>query len=89
LVERVLAQLGISLSKHRVPYEQVTGAYSGVRVGSAACTTRGLGEDDFKEIGDMILALLGGVRSGSRNPRTENAILEGVADLNRRFPLMY
>lgn len=89
LVEQVLAQLGISLSKHRVPYEQASGTYSGVRVGSAACTTRGLGEDDFKEIGDMILALLGGVRSGSRNPRTENAILEGVADLNRRYPLMY
>ncbi|HRK84630.1 MAG TPA: serine hydroxymethyltransferase, partial [Alcaligenes faecalis] len=89
LVERALAQLGISLSKHRVPYEQAHAAYSGIRVGSGACTTRGLGEDDFKEIGDMILALLGGVRSGARSARTENAILEGVADLNRRYPLAY
>ena len=38
---------------------------------------------------DLILALLGGVRSGARSARTENAILEGVADLNRRYPLAY
>ena len=89
LVERVLMQVGISLSKHTVPYDDVKGSYSGIRVGSAACTSRGLGEDDIKEIGDMILALLGGVRNGARSLRTENAIREGVAALNRRYPLPY
>lgn len=89
LVERVLMQVGISLSKHTVPYDDDQGSYSGIRVGSAACTSRGLGEDDINEIGDMILALLGGVRNGARSLRTENAIREGVAALNRRYPLPY
>ncbi|HRL22296.1 serine hydroxymethyltransferase [Alcaligenes sp. SDU_A2] len=89
LVEQALMQVGISLSKHAVPYDDGDGSYSGIRVGSAACTSRGLSEDDFKEIGDMILALLGGVRSGTRSARTETAIREGVAGLNRRFPLPY
>lgn len=88
-VERALRQVAISLSKHAVPYDDQDGNYSGIRVGSAACTSRGLQDDDFKEIGDMILALLGGVRSGARSLRTENAIREGVAALNRRYPLPY
>ena len=35
------------------------------------------------------LALLGGMRAGGVDPRTENAIREGVTGPVRRFPLPY
>lgn len=57
--------------------------------GVRACTSRGMGADEFREIGDMILALLGGVRSGTIDSRTQRSIREGVADLTKRFRLPY
>jgi len=62
---------------------------SGIRLGSAACTSRGMGVEEFEEIGDMILTLLGGVKSGAIEARTEKSIRAGMIDLTRRFPLPY
>ena len=45
-----------------------------------------MGADEFREIGDMILATLGGIRSGTMNARTLKSIHEGVSDLTARFP---
>ena len=90
VAEHALEQVGLTLNKNTVPNDE-TGptVTSGIRVGSAACTSRGMGPDEFREIGDMILALLGGVRAGAIDSRTESAIREGVAELTRRFPLPY
>lgn len=61
--EQALEQVGITLNKNAVPNDPAKPAVtSGIRVGSAACTSRGMGPAEFQEIGDMILALLGGVR---------------------------
>ncbi len=88
--EQALEQVGITLNKNAVPNDPAKPAVtSGIRVGSAACTSRGMGPAEFQEIGDMILALLGGVRAGAVDARTESAIREGVAGLARRFPLPY
>ena len=88
--EQALEQVGITLNKNAVPNDPAKPAVtSGIRVGSAACTSRGMGAAEFQEIGDMILALLGGVRAGAVDARTERAIREGVAGLARRFPLPY
>ncbi|AVY95626.1 serine hydroxymethyltransferase [Microvirgula aerodenitrificans] len=90
VAEHALEQVGLTLNKNTVPNDE-TGptVTSGIRVGSAACTSRGMGPDEFREIGDMILALLGGVRAGAIDSRTESSIREGVAELTRRFPLPY
>jgi glycine hydroxymethyltransferase len=48
-----------------------------------------MGAEAFREIGDMILAVLGGVRSGTMNARTLRSIHEGVSDLTARHPLPY
>ena len=88
--ELALEQIGITLNKNAVPYDDAKPTVtSGIRVGSAACTSRGMGPDEFKEIGDMILALLGGIRAGAIDRRTEDSIRAGVAELARRFPLPY
>ncbi|APE49393.1 serine hydroxymethyltransferase [Delftia sp. HK171] len=88
--ETALEQIGITVNKNAVPGDGARPLVtSGIRVGSAACTTRGMGADEFREIGDMILATLGGIRSGTMNARTLKSIHEGVSDLTGRFPLPY
>ena len=90
VAEHALEQVGLTLNKNAVPNDEARPTVtSGIRVGSAACTSRGMGPDEFREIGDMILALLGGVRAGAIGSRTESSIREGVAELTRRFPLPY
>jgi glycine hydroxymethyltransferase len=88
--ETALEQVGITVNKNVVPGDGAQPLVaSGIRVGSAACTTRGMGAEAFREIGDMILAVLGGVRSGTMNARTLRSIHEGVSDLTARHPLPY
>jgi len=88
--EGALEAVGITVNRNVVPGDEVKSSVtSGIRLGSAACTSRGMGEDEFREIGDMILAMLGGVRSGAMDSRTERSIREGIFDLTRRFKLPY
>ena len=58
---------------------------SGLRLGSPAMTTRGLKEDDFKEIGHIIASAL-------KNSNDENKLheLKGkVLELTKKYPLWY
>ncbi|MFG0671297.1 serine hydroxymethyltransferase [Pseudomonas sp. xss_1] len=88
--EGALEAVGITVNRNVVPGDEVKSSVtSGIRLGSAVCTSRGMGEDEFREIGDMILAMLGGVRSGAMDSRTERSIREGIFDLTRRFKLPY
>ena len=90
VAERALEAIGITVNKNVVPGDEVKPTVtSGIRLGSAACTSRGMGVDEFREIGDMILAMLGGVRSGALDGRTERSIREGISDLTKRFRLPY
>jgi len=90
VAEQALEAIGITVNKNIVPGEEVKPSVtSGIRIGSAACTSRGMGVDEFREIGDMILAMLGGVRSGALDSRTERSIREGIGELTKRFKLPY
>ncbi|WP_445261117.1 serine hydroxymethyltransferase [Pseudomonas sp. RA_15y_Pfl1_P12] len=90
VAEQALEAIGITVNKNIVPDDEVKPSVtSGIRIGSAACTSRGMGVDEFREIGDMILAMLGGVRSGALDSRTERSIREGIGELTKRFKLPY
>jgi len=90
VAEQALETIGITLNKNIVPHDKTKATVtSGIRLGSAACTSRGMRTEAFEEIGDMILALLGGIKAGAIDPRTETSIREGIVDLTRRFPLPY
>ena len=54
-VENLLDTIGVTLNKNTVPNEQRSPfVTSGVRIGTPAVTTRGLKEDDMKEIAGII-----------------------------------
>ncbi len=59
IAQNVLDEVGITCNKNTIPFEKLSPfVTSGIRLGSPALTTRGLVEEDFKEIADIITAVL-------------------------------
>ncbi|MEG0217682.1 MAG: serine hydroxymethyltransferase [Raoultibacter sp.] len=55
--ERILESVGLTTNKNSIPNEQRSPfVTSGIRVGSAAATTRGFTAEDFYEVGQLIAA---------------------------------
>lgn len=53
--QNILDEIGITCNKNTIPFETLSPfVTSGIRLGSAALTTRGLNEKDFIEIADII-----------------------------------
>jgi glycine hydroxymethyltransferase len=53
--EKLLESVGLTVNKNTIPNEQRSPfVTSGIRVGSAAATTRGLDADDFYKVGSLI-----------------------------------
>jgi glycine hydroxymethyltransferase len=69
--ERCLDECGITVNKNMIPYDQRKPMDpSGIRVGTPALTTRGMGQAEMKTIGGWILKAL-------RNPE-DRGVLEGI-----------
>ena len=61
---------------------------SGVRLGSPACTTRGLGVAEFRQIGEWVARVADGVAAnGDDNGAVEESVRKEVLDLTGRFPI--
>ena len=84
--EALLDEAGITCNKKTIPFDQekpfVT---SGIRLGSAAMTSRGFGEEQFAMVGDWILRALK-CESGSEELRK---IREEVRALTVRYPIRH
>src|ERR687894_994910 len=54
-----LAEVGITVNRNAVPFDPRPPAVSsGLRIGTPALATRGLGADDFREIGELMATAL-------------------------------
>lgn len=82
--EKLLDDVGIAVNKNTIPFDQASPFItSGIRIGTAALTTRKMGETEMKIIGKLIAEVL-------KNPEDEEIQAEArrrVADLCRRYPL--
>ena len=57
--EKILEEIGITCNKNMIPNDETTPFItSGIRLGTAAMTTRGFNENDFVEVGKIISACL-------------------------------
>lgn len=82
--ERALEQAGITVNKNTVPFDKQTPVVtSGIRIGSPAVTTRGMGEPEMIAIAGLIDGVLSRMGDAAAVARTK----EAVEDLCRRFPL--
>lgn len=70
--ESALRAAGITLNRNSLPFD-VNGPWytSGLRLGSPALTTRGLGQSDFDEIADIVVEMLKSVQPAGRKPSAQ------------------
>ncbi|MFI5012176.1 MAG: serine hydroxymethyltransferase [Hyphomicrobiales bacterium] len=88
--ESALSRAHVTCNKNGVPFDpQKPTVTSGIRLGSPACTSRGFGVAEFKEVGAMIADVLDGLgRHGEEdNGVIETAVRERALTLTRRFPI--
>ena len=88
--DEALERAGITCNKNGVPFDPLPPMQtSGIRVGSPAGTTRGFGEAEFANIGDMIADVLAGVAksNGEGDAAVEQAVNQRVRALCARFPI--
>ena len=79
-----LERAGITCNKNAVPFDTEKPAVtSGIRLGTPAGATRGLGPAEFEALGHMIAR----VARGFGDAAVEAAVRTEVAELCRRFPL--
>jgi len=79
-----LEETGIVANKNLIPFDTKSAfVTSGLRFGTPAVTTRGMGEQEMAQIGELISDVLHHIEDETVIQRTRNAVKE----LCRRFPL--
>ena len=82
----VLDEAGITVNKNTIPFETRSPFQgSGIRVGTPAVTTRGMGENEMAAIADMISEVLLDIK----NLDSAHQVRERVNELTAKFPLPY
>ena len=82
--EHLLDEIGITANKNTIPFDPASPfVTSGVRLGTPALTTRGLKEDDMKEIADIIATVLQNPEDAAKHQDAAKR----VAALCEKYPL--
>ncbi len=82
--EAALGKAGITVNKNAIPFdENPPMVASGIRVGTPAVTTRGMGEPEMDLVGELIARVL----QAPDDERTLGMVRSEVERLCRRFPL--
>jgi glycine hydroxymethyltransferase len=87
--EQALERALITCNKNGIPFDpEKPMVTSGVRLGSPACTTRGFGPAEFRQVADLICEVLDGLsKSNGDNTAVETAVAAKVEALTARFPI--
>jgi glycine hydroxymethyltransferase len=82
--EHVLDSVQITVNKNAIPFDPTSPFItSGIRIGTPAATSRGMGVDAMKTIGEVIAMTL-------KNPKDEAVLAKArgmVSDLTSQYPL--
>ncbi|TQS73786.1 serine hydroxymethyltransferase [Rhodobacteraceae bacterium] len=88
--EKALGRAHITCNKNGIPFDpEKPTVTSGVRLGTPAGTTRGFGEDEFREIARLIVEVVDGLAANGEdgNAEVEEQVRAKVKSLCDRFPL--
>jgi glycine hydroxymethyltransferase len=82
--EETLDKVGITANKNSIPFDpQPFTICSGVRLGTPALTTRGMGTKEMEQVAAFIVEAL----QSSGNEAKLKSVTAGVQELSRKFPL--
>jgi glycine hydroxymethyltransferase len=85
-----LSRAHLTCNYNGVPFDpKPPSVTSGIRLGSPACTTRGLGVAEFRQLGELIARVADGVAKNGEeaNGGVEAEVRKEVLDLTARFPI--
>lgn len=82
--EKILDEVGITVNKNTIPFETTSPfVTSGIRIGTAALSARGMNEEAMKKIGAIIASVL----SNPTSQDIHEAAKRDVAAICQQFPL--
>ena len=82
--EMLLESINITCNKNMIPNDtEIPAKTSGIRLGSPAMTSRGLKEEDFKQIGDIIAKAL----NNKNNIELLNNLKQEVKEITDKYPI--
>jgi glycine hydroxymethyltransferase len=87
--EVALERAGITCNKNGIPFDtEKPTITSGIRVGTAAITTRGMKEEDCREVARLILDVMQALRQHPEgDAKVEMLVREQVQAFTARFPI--
>ena len=84
VAQNLLDEVNITLNKNSIPYETLSPfKTSGIRIGSAAITARGFGEEESREVAELIIKTL----KNAENESVLEEVRSDVKALTDAFPL--
>ncbi|HEY2230155.1 MAG TPA: serine hydroxymethyltransferase [Xanthobacteraceae bacterium] len=90
VAEAALGRAHITCNKNGIPFDpEKPTVTSGIRLGTPACTTRGFGIAEFRQVGELIAEVLGVLsqKNAEEDSLVEAAVRARVQALVQRFPI--
>ena len=84
VAEHLLDDIGVTANKNAIPFDPTSPfVTSGIRLGTAALSSRGFNAEDMKEVGNIIADAL----NNPDNEEIKDALRARVAALCKKYPL--
>jgi glycine hydroxymethyltransferase len=82
--ESILDMVGITVNRSRLPFDYgESNGINGIRLGTPGVTTRGMKEEQMKQVAEMIVSVL----RNPLDPKILDSTRKSVRELTRKFPL--